>query len=106
EETIMNLNEMLKALSPKRESLTLGGFTFYARPMSVQEFNEHVFNTDKKDRDERSILRCIEDEDGKPVFESIEQVKALYTSVRSELIGLVAQASLMKDAAVIENEVK
>ncbi|SQP91238.1 Uncharacterised protein [Escherichia coli] len=44
----MNLNEMLKALSPKRESLTLGGFTFYARPMSVQEFNEHVFNTDKK----------------------------------------------------------
>lgn len=43
----MNINEMLAALSPKRESLTIGGFTFYARPMSVKEFNEHVFNTDK-----------------------------------------------------------
>ncbi|EEY3530706.1 cytochrome, partial [Escherichia coli] len=42
----------------------------------------------------------------KPVFESMEQVKALYTSVRSELIGLVAQVSLMQDPAVIENEVK
>ncbi|MEJ1770498.1 cytochrome [Escherichia coli] len=102
----MNINEMLAALSPKRESVTIGGFTFYARPMSVKEFNEHVFNTDKEDRDERSILRCIEDEDGKPVFESIEQVKALYTNVRSELIGLVAQVSLMQDPAVIENEVK
>nr|WP_289247800.1 cytochrome [Escherichia coli] len=74
--------------------------------VSKKEFNEHVFNTDKEDRDERSILRCIEDEDGKPVFESMEQVKALYTNVRSELIGLVAQASLMQDPAVIENEVK
>lgn len=102
----MNLNEMLKALSPKRESVTVSGYTFYARPMTVQEFNEHVFNTDKVDRDERSILRCIVDENDKPVFESIEQVKSLYTSVRSELIGLVAQASLMKEAAEIENDVK
>ncbi|MGC6744430.1 hypothetical protein ACP0HM_05145 [Escherichia coli] len=36
----------------------------------------------------------------------MEQVKALYTNVRSELIGLVAQASLMQDPAVIEKRGK
>ena len=71
----MNINEMLAALSPKRESLTIGGFTFYARPMSVKEFNEHVFNTDKEDRDERSILRCIEDEDGSQYLNLLNKLR-------------------------------
>lgn len=102
----MNVNDMLKALSPKRESVTINGYTFYARPMTVQEFNEHVFNPNKVDRDELTILRCIQHEDGTPVFENIEQVKSVYTSVRSELIGLVAQASLMQEPAEIESEVK
>ncbi|EDA8844930.1 cytochrome [Salmonella enterica subsp. enterica serovar Agbeni] len=102
----MNINEMLAALSPKRESITFGEYTFYARPMTLKEFNEHVMNGNKELRDEVSIMRCIVDEDNNPIFESIEQVRGLYTSVRNEMIGLVAQASLMPEPAKVEEEVK
>ncbi|EBK0477663.1 cytochrome [Salmonella enterica] len=102
----MNLIDMLGALSPKKEALTIGNFTFYARPMSVHEFNEHIINPDKDGRDELTILRCIVDESGKPIFENIEQVKSLYTNVKAELVGLVAQASLMPEPAKVEEEVK
>ncbi|WP_311750741.1 cytochrome [Proteus columbae] len=102
----MKINDLLAALSPKREAMEIQGFKFYARPMSVREFNEHVQNNDKEDRDERTILRCIEDEDGKPVFKNINQVKALYTNVKAQLIGLVAMASLMPEPSKIEQEVK
>ncbi|EDS3221003.1 cytochrome, partial [Salmonella enterica] len=40
----MNITEMLKALSPQRESVEINGFTFYARPMTLKEFNEHLLN--------------------------------------------------------------
>ncbi|EDT7800731.1 cytochrome [Salmonella enterica subsp. enterica serovar Berkeley] len=102
----MNINEMLAALSPKRESITFGEYTFYARPMTLKEFNEHVMNGNKELRDEVSIMRCIVDEDNNPIFESIEQVRGLYTSVRNEMIGLVAQASLMPEPSKVEEEVK
>lgn len=102
----MNIQEMLKALSPKRESVTINGFTFYARPMTVAEFQEHVSNADKADRDERTIVKCVEDEDGNPVFENIEQVKQLYTNIRAQLIGLVALASLLPENSEIEKEAK
>ncbi|PEH74292.1 cytochrome [Edwardsiella tarda] len=102
----MNFNEMMAALSPKRESLTIQGYQFYARPMTVQEFNDHITNADKDARDELSILRCIEDEEGNPVFTDIKQVKQLYTTVRAELIGLVALATLMPEPSKVEKEVK
>ncbi|ECX0160811.1 cytochrome [Salmonella enterica subsp. enterica serovar Muenchen] len=102
----MKLHEMLAALSPKRESLTIGGFTFYARPMSVVEFNQHIIAADKNGRDEISILNCIVDEDGNQVFETLEQVQSLYTTVKSQLIGLVASASLMPEASEVEEAVK
>lgn len=102
----MDLNEMLAALSPKREAMEINGFKFYARSMSVREFNEHLQNDNKEDRDERTILRCIVDESGKPIFKNLEQVKALYTSVKAQLIGLVALASLMPEANKVEEEVK
>ncbi|EDO5603399.1 cytochrome [Salmonella enterica] len=102
----MNINEMLKALSPQRESVEINGFTFYARPMTLKEFNEHLLNANKELRDEISIMRCIVDEDNNPVFTDINQIRQLYTSVRSELIGLVATASLMPEPAKVEEEVK
>lgn len=102
----MNINDMLAALSPKKESIEINGYTFYARPMTLKEFNEHVFNGDKENRDELSIFRCIVDENDKPIFENIEQVRKLYTNVRSQLIGLVASASLMPEASAVESEVK
>ncbi|EJK1262908.1 cytochrome [Salmonella enterica] len=102
----MNLNEMLKALSPKRESITINGFTFYARPMTVSEFNSHIMNRDKNGRDEIAIMNCIVDENGKQIFESIEQVNSLFTTARAELVGLVAQASLMASPSEVEEEVK
>lgn len=102
----MNINDLLKALSPKREAMEINGFKFYARPMSVQEFNEHIQNGNKEDRDERTIMKCIEDENGKPVFTNIKQVKALYTTVKANLIGLVALASMMPEPSKVEEEVK
>ncbi|EAS3554514.1 cytochrome [Salmonella enterica] len=102
----MNLHEMLAALSPKREAMEIDGFTFYARPMTLKEFNEHLLNANKELRDEISIMRCIVDEDNNPVFTDINQIRQLYTSVRSELIGLVATASLMPEPAKVEEEVK
>lgn len=35
-----NFEEMIAALSPKREAVELNGFKFYARPMTVSEFGE------------------------------------------------------------------
>lgn len=102
----MNLNDMLAALSPKREAMEINGYKFYARPMTVREFNEHIQNNDKDDRDERTILRCVTDEKGKPVFKNLDQVKALYTNVKAQLIGLVALASLMPEPSKVEEEVK
>ncbi|ECW0786387.1 TPA: cytochrome [Salmonella enterica] len=102
----MNINEMLAALSPKRESIQFGEYTFYARPMTLKEYNEHLFNSNKELRDEISIMRCIVDEEDKPIFSSVEQVRGLYTSVRNEMIGLVAQASLMPAPSEVEEEVK
>lgn len=102
----MNLNEMLAALSPKREAVEINGFKFYARSMSVREFNEHIQNNDKEDRDERTILRCIVDENDKPVFKNLGQVKSLYTNVKAQLIGLVALASLMPEPNKVEEAVK
>ncbi|EGL8902532.1 cytochrome [Salmonella enterica] len=102
----MNITEMLKALSPQRESAEINGFTFYARPMTLKEFNEHLLNANKELRDEISIMRCIVDEDNNPIFTSLDQIRQLYTSVRSELIGLVAQASLMPEPTKVEEEVK
>ncbi|EDA3265525.1 cytochrome [Salmonella enterica subsp. enterica serovar Bovismorbificans] len=102
----MNLNEMLQALSPKRESVVINGYEFFARPMSVSEFIEHVGNPDKNIRDEKTIFDCIQDKDGKQVFESIEQVSALYTTVKRQLIDLVALASIMPKESDVESEVK
>ncbi|MBC5790608.1 cytochrome [Providencia sp. JUb39] len=102
----MNLNDLLAALSPKRQAMEIQGFKFYARPMSVREFNEHIQNNNKEDRDEKTILRCVEDESGKPVFKNIEQVRGLYTTVKAQLIGLVALASMMPEPSKVEQEVK
>lgn len=102
----MNLNEMLAALSPKRESIEINGYKFYARPMTVVEFSQHLTAQEKNGRDELSILNCIVDEDGNQIFQNIEQVNALYTTVKQQLIGLVALATIMPDPAAIESEVK
>ena len=75
-----NFEEMIAALSPKREAVELNGFKFYARPMTVSEFGEAFYQgKDKEDRNDIMILECIEHEDGSKVFDSLEQVKALYT---------------------------
>lgn len=102
----MNLNEMLAALSPARQSVEINGFKFFARPMTVVEFSQHLTAQDKNGRDELSILNCIVDEEGNQIFQNIEQVNALYTTVKQQLIGLVAMASIMPEPAEIEAEVK
>lgn len=100
----MNFDEMFKDLIAPRKSVTIGKHTFYARPMSVKEYIDHIMNPEKADRDELTIMRCIEDEHGKPVFESIDQVKQLYTVARSELIGLVSQVSIVMELPELEKK--
>ncbi|WP_105471663.1 cytochrome [Escherichia coli] len=102
----MNLQEMLAALTPARKSIEINGFKFYARPMTVVEFNEHITAVDKNGRDELTILNCVQDEEGNQIFESIEQVNALYTTAKQKLIGLVAMASIMPEPSEVEESVK
>ncbi|HBZ1077151.1 cytochrome [Klebsiella pneumoniae] len=93
-----NFEEMIAALSPKREAVELNGFKFYARPMTVSEFGEAFYlGKDKEDRNDIMILECIEHEDGSKVFDSLEQVKALYTTVRAQLAGAVTRASIFTE---------
>lgn len=100
----MNFEKMMLDLAPKREPIKIGEYTFYARPMTVKEYIEHLYNPDKSDRDELTIFRCIQDENGKPIFESIEQVKSLYSNVKSVLIGAVADASIRIDPVEVEKK--
>ncbi|MEZ7211456.1 cytochrome [Pantoea ananatis] len=102
----MDFSKMMEALAPKKTPVEISGYTFYARPMSVVEFSEHVSNPSKNDRDDLMILNCITDESGEKVFESLEQVKQLYTNVRSELASACAQASILLPATDIEKELK
>lgn len=92
----MNFDEMMASLSPKREPVEVNGFKFYARPMTVSEFGEFYFGKEESDeRNDKMILACIQHEDGKSVFSSIDQVQKLYTNVRSVLSGAVSTASIM-----------
>ncbi|MGA3900222.1 phage tail assembly chaperone family protein, TAC [Klebsiella aerogenes] len=90
----MDIKNMLSALTSKRESIELKGFKFYARPMSITEYSEYYSSTDsEQDKDDRIILKCIEDENGKPVFSDINEVKSLYTNVRFALAALISKSS-------------
>ncbi|HBZ8158457.1 TPA: cytochrome [Escherichia coli] len=90
----MNFQEMLSALSPKREPVELAGFKFYARPMTLSEYGEgFIASKDGADVNDQMILKCIQNEDGTPVFNSIDEVTSLYTTVRSVLTGAIQKAS-------------
>lgn len=96
----MNFEEMIASLTPKRDKVTINGFDFYARPMTVQEFGEFYYmgKTDK-DRNDLMILNCIEKEDGTPVFENLEQISKLYTTVRAKLASHVSNVSILMEKA-------
>ncbi|MEP6458188.1 cytochrome [Citrobacter freundii] len=96
----MNFEEMLASLSPKREKITINGFDFYARPMTVQEFGEFYYqDKSESDRNDLMILKCIEKEDGTPVFENLEQISKLYTTVRAQLSNFVSKVSILTEKA-------
>ncbi|BEC01791.1 cytochrome [Escherichia coli] len=96
----MNFEEMIAALSPKREAIKIGEFNFYARPMTVEEFGKLYFNDKtESDKNDLMILNCIENEDGSPVFENVEQIRKLYTTVRAQLSSAVSKVSIMTDAS-------
>ncbi|TDQ27276.1 hypothetical protein EDF75_1343 [Raoultella sp. BIGb0149] len=103
---MFDLEKMLNALSPKREHAEIQGFKFYARPMTVKEFSEFFYKgLDDSDRNDQMILSCVQKEDGTPMFETVEQVNSLYTTVRAQLAGLVSKASILS-APVDETEKK
>lgn len=93
-----NFEKMIADLSPKRESVKIGDYEFFARPMTVSEFGDFYINNETTDRNDMMILNCIEHKDGSRVFESIEKVQALYTTIRAQLAGAVSKASIMVDA--------
>lgn len=91
-----DFNKMLADLSPKKKVITIKGHDFFARPMTVTEFSEFYYkNLEVSDRNDNMILACIVDKDNNCVFESIEQVQSLYTSVRAELANAVSKASIL-----------
>lgn len=100
----MNTDKMMLDLCPPRKSITMGEHTFYARPMMMKEYIDHITNPNKEDRDELTILRCIIDENGNPVFTDIEQIKRLYTVARSNLISLISEVSIVMDLVEFEKK--
>ena len=102
----MNFEEMFSDLAPKRNATVIGGHSFYARPMTVSEFCAHINNPNKNERDDLAILNCIEDDEGKPIFDSIDRVKALYSTVRSELAMAVATMTIFLPPVEVEQSVK
>lgn len=96
----MNFQEMITALSPQRELVEVSGFKFYARPMTVSEFGEFYFSgKSEQDKNDLMILNCIQNENGSPVFETIEQVQKLYTTVRAQLSSAVSKVSIYTESA-------
>ena len=91
--------KMISDLSPKREPVKVGEYVFFARPMTVSEFGEFYMNSESEDRNDMMILKCIQNKDGSNVFENIEQVKSLYTTIRAQLAGSVSKASIMVESA-------
>jgi hypothetical protein len=102
----MKIPEMFAALAPKQKEVEINGFKFYARPMSVAEFQEHMSNEDKHGRDAIMIHRCILDDEGLQVFESPEQVKSLYTNVQLELAQACADMTIFLPPREVEKSVK
>ncbi|MDP8728362.1 cytochrome [Serratia marcescens] len=102
----MNFTEMFAALAPKKKEILINGFKFYARPMTVAEFQEHMTNENKNERDALMIFKCISDENNKPVFESVDQIKALYSNVQLELAQACADMSIFLPPREVEKSVK
>ena len=101
----MNFEEMISALTPHREEVTIKGFKFYARPMTVQEFGEFFYaGKSEKDRNALMILNCIQNEAGEKVFTDIEQISKLYTTVRSQLAHAETKVSILSDESADETE--
>ncbi|WP_337015296.1 cytochrome [Leclercia sp. AS011] len=102
------MKDIFKDLIAPRHALKIsfpsGDVTVYARPMTVSEYSEHINNPDKQDRDELSILRCIVDENGVPVFDSVDEVKKIYTNVRKQMIGLISLTSFTLDPVEFEKK--
>ncbi|EPG2187937.1 TPA: cytochrome [Enterobacter hormaechei subsp. steigerwaltii] len=96
----LDFQEMMAALAPKKEPVEINGFKFYVRPMSVSELAAAFQVSDnKEDRGDLMILACVQHEDGSQVFETLEQVQALYTTVRSKLYSAVQKASFLDETA-------
>ncbi|WP_368287561.1 cytochrome [Kluyvera intermedia] len=90
----MKFEEMMAALAPKREPIEIAGFKFYARPMTLSEFGEgFISEKEGSDVNDKMILKCIQNEDGTPIFSNIEEVSKLYTTVRSVLTGAIQKVS-------------
>lgn len=102
----MKMQDMFAALAPKRKEIDINGFKFYARPMTVAEFQEHMSNENKGDRDAVMIFNCISDDEGLQVFESPEQVKSLYTNVQLELAQACAEMTIFLPPREVEQSVK
>ncbi len=100
----MNFEEMFKDLIPERKPIKLGNHTFYVRPMTVSEFTAHVNNPNKSERDDIAIFNCVQDESAASVFSSVDEVKSLYTTVRSTLAGEVAVASVFMPPNEVEKK--
>ncbi|WP_283647928.1 cytochrome [Hafnia paralvei] len=100
----MNFEEMFKDLIPERKAIKFGNHTFYVRPMTVSEFTAHVHNPNKSERDDIAIFNCVQDESGASVFSSVDEVKSLYTTVRSALAGEVAVASVFMPPNEVEKK--
>ncbi|CAI0911806.1 cytochrome [Serratia sp. JSRIV001] len=102
----MNKESMFAALAPKRKEISIKEFKFYARPMTVSEFQEHMSNPNKKERDAIMIKNCIVDESGNQIFDSVDEVKALYTNVQMELAQASADMAIFIEPRELEKQLK
>lgn len=97
---MFNFEQMMSELAPKKEPVEINGYKFYVRPMTVSELAAAFqIGESKEDRGDLMILACVQHEDGSQVFENLDQVKRLYTNVRSKLYSAVQKSSFLEQTA-------
>ena len=100
----MNYAEMIASLAPANKKVDFKGFSFFCRPMTVQEFIAHCSSYGDPQREEKAILACVVDADGKPVFKSLDDVLRLPTTLRSLLANGIGEMTMVEDDELPEFE--
>lgn len=102
----MITEEMFASLAPKKNEFIINDYKFYARPLTVSEFAEYCGFTEQEDRNYYMILKAVVEADGSQIFDSVEQIKALWPDVQFTLLLEASKMSVRVSPREIEESLK